>query len=145
MEFTPVSTSASIVEEGSEYVVVLRPATHNEQHGTGHDQNLNQRSPLFDKHISHTSYLVRENGRKARSPLGLLWERLLSCVLSHHGHRTGVSFPTVLSMDVLQHCMSSQRSLVPNASVKILHAIRVRTGKTYQGYPVTVSANAVHN
>jgi hypothetical protein len=64
--------------------------------------------------------------------------------LHHHRHRTHVGITAVLGMDVLQHCMSRQRSRVPNASGKVLDAICVRAGKTDQRHAVTVFLNAVH-
>jgi hypothetical protein len=51
----------------------------------------------------------------------------------------------VLGMDVLQHCVSGQRSLVADVSVKILDALRVSTGKTDERHSVLVPTNAVHN
>jgi hypothetical protein len=70
-----------------------------------------QRGPLVYKHISRISYLCKQ-WSKAGSPLGRSF--LLSAgglsrgVLPFHYHRhcTHVSFTAVLSMDVLQHCLS---------------------------------------
>jgi hypothetical protein len=56
-----------------------------------------------------------------------------------------VNFTAVLDIDVLQHCVSSQRSLVPDVSVKVLDALCVRAGKTAECHPVLVSTDAVHN
>ena len=73
---------------------------------------------------------------------GLSWRVL---PFHHRRHRTHVSFTAVLGMNVLQHCVSSQRSLVPNAPVKVLDAICVRAGKTYQRHSIIVFTYAVHN
>jgi hypothetical protein len=130
---------------------VSGPANHNEQQGTRYQYDLNQRRPLLDKHISYIYYPFRKNGPEAGSPLGLLFYKLREGLsgrvlpLHHHRHRTHVSFTTVLGMDVLQHCMSRQRSLVRNASVKVLDPICVRAGKTDQRHPIIVLTNAVHN
>lgn len=51
----------------------------------------------------------------------------------------------MLGMDVLQHCVSGQRSLVSNVSVKVLDALCVSAGKTEEDHPVLVSTDAVHN
>lgn len=51
----------------------------------------------------------------------------------------------MLSMDVLQHCVSGQRSLVSNVSVKILDALGVSAGQTDERHSALVPANAVHN
>jgi hypothetical protein len=72
-------------------------------------------------------------------------EGLSGRVLPLHHHRTDVSFTAVFGMDVLQHRVSRKRSLVPNASVKVLDAISVSAGKTNQRHSVTVLTNAVHN
>ena len=79
---------------------------------------------------------ILKNGPRAGFPLGLslvqsaggLPGRVLP--LHHHRHCTHVSFTAVLDIDVLQHCVSSQRSLVSDVSVKVLDALCVRAGKT---------------
>ena len=56
-----------------------------------------------------------------------------------------VSFTAVLGMDVLQHGMSRLRSLVPNASVKVLDALCMSAGTTHEGRTPIVSTDAVHS
>ena len=78
---------------------------------------------------------ILKNGPRAGSPLGLLFYKVRGLSgrvlpLHHHRHCTHVSFTAVLDIDVLQHCVSSQRSLVSDVSVKVLDALCVRAGKT---------------
>jgi len=92
-----------------------------------------------------------KNGPKAGSLLdrslllsaGGLSGRVLT--FHYHRHCTNVSFTAVRGMDVLQHCVSGQRSLVSHVSVKVLDALCVSAGKTEEEHPVLVSTNAVHN
>ena len=74
-------------------------------------------------------------------------EGLSGCVLPlhDHRHRTYVTFIAVLSMDVLQHCVSGQRSGVSNVSVKVLNALCVSASKTDEGRTLMVSTDAIHN
>ena len=57
--------------------------------------------------------------------------------LHHHCHRTDVSFTAVLDVDVPQHCVSGQRSLVSNVSVKVFYALCVSAGEADQRHTVT--------
>jgi len=68
-------------------------------------------------------------------------------VLPSHCYRhcTHVSFTAVLGMDVLQHCLSGQRSRVSNASFKVLDALCVSAGATHERRTPIVSADAVHS
>lgn len=50
----------------------------------------------------------------------------------------------MLGMDVLQHRVSGQRSLVADVSVKILDALSVSAGQTDERHSALVPANAVH-
>jgi hypothetical protein len=72
------------------------------------------------------------------SPLLLSAARLSERVMPLHYHRhcTHMSFTAVLSMDVIQHCLSRQRSWVSNISVKVLYALRVSAGKTDKVVPL---------
>ena len=56
-----------------------------------------------------------------------------------------MSFTAVLSMDVLQHRLSRQRSWVSNASFKVLDALRMSEGTTDEGRTPIVSTDAVHS
>jgi hypothetical protein len=73
-------------------------------------------------------------------------EGLSGCALPRHRHRhcTYVSFTAVLGMDVLPHCVSGQRLLVSNASIRVLDALRVSAGKTDEDRTLVVLADAVH-
>jgi hypothetical protein len=63
----------------------------------------------------------------------------------YHCHCTHVSFTAVLSMDVLQHCLSGQRSWVSNGSFKVLDALCMSAGTTHEGCTPIVSTDAVHS
>jgi hypothetical protein len=63
----------------------------------------------------------------------------------NHRHRMHVSSSAVLGMNVLQHGMGCQRSLVPKLPVKVVDSISVRAGETDQRHIVIVPTNAVHN
>jgi hypothetical protein len=63
----------------------------------------------------------------------------------YHCHRTHVSFTAVLSMDVLQHCLSGERSWVSNASFKVLDALCMSAGTTHKGRTPIVSTDAIHS
>jgi hypothetical protein len=71
---------------------------------------------------------------------------LSGCVLPlhHQRHCTHVGFSAVLGMDVLQHCVSGQRSWVSRVSVKISNGLCVRTGNTYERRTSLASADAIH-
>jgi hypothetical protein len=56
-----------------------------------------------------------------------------------------VSFTAVLSMSVLQHCLSRQRARVANASPKVFDAFRVSTGTTDEGQTSAIFTDAIHN
>ena len=51
----------------------------------------------------------------------------------------------MIGMNVLQHCLSGQRSPVPNASVKVLDALGVRACATDESRIPIVFSDAVHN
>jgi hypothetical protein len=51
---------------------------------------------------------------------------------------------TVLGMDVLQHCLSGQRSRVSNASFKVLDAFCVTASTTDEARTPIISTDAVH-
>ena len=51
----------------------------------------------------------------------------------------------VLGVNVLQHCVSGQRSSVSNSSVKVLDALCVSAGKTGEGRTSIVFTDAVHH
>jgi hypothetical protein len=72
-------------------------------------------------------------------------DRLSRGVLPFHFHRlcTHVSFTAVLSMNVFQHCLSGERSLVSNASFKVLDAHCMSAGTTHEGRTSIVSTDAV--
>jgi hypothetical protein len=55
-----------------------------------------------------------------------------------------MNFATVLGMDVLQHCLSGQRSWVSNASFKVLDAFCVSAGTTDEPRTPIISTDAVH-
>ena len=63
----------------------------------------------------------------------------------YHRHCPHVSSAAVLDKEVLQHCLSGQRSWVSDPSVKILHALCVSAGKTDEGRAPIVSTDAVHH
>lgn len=67
-------------------------------------------------------------------------------MLSFHYYRhcTQVSFTAMFGMNVFQHCLSSKRSGVSGASVKVLDALCVSACKTGEDRTPTVCANAVH-
>ena len=67
-------------------------------------------------------------------------------MLPFHYHRrcTHMNFATVLGMDVLQHCLSGQRSWVSNASFKVLDAFCVSAGTTDEPRTPIISTDAVH-
>ena len=75
------------------------------------------------------------------------WGRLSRGVLPFHYHRhcTRVRFTAVLSMDVLQHCLSGQRSWVSNAAFKVLDVLCMSAGTTHEGRTPIISTNAVHD
>ena len=67
-------------------------------------------------------------------------------MLPFHYHRRGthMNLPTVFGMDVLQHCLSGQRSRVSNASFKVLDAFCVSAGTTDEARTPIISTDAVH-
>jgi hypothetical protein len=65
--------------------------------------------------------------------------------LGDHRHRTYVTFMAVLSVNMLQHCVSGLRSGVSNVSVGVLHTLSVSAGETDEGRALTVSFDAVHH
>jgi hypothetical protein len=65
--------------------------------------------------------------------------------LHHHRHCPHVSFTPVIGMNVLQHCLSGQRSRVSNASVKVADARCVRACATDERRTPTAFTDAVHS
>jgi hypothetical protein len=80
-------------------------------------------------------------------PLPLIGSFLAGSVLPlhHQRHCPHVSFTTVLRMDVLQHCVSGQRSWVSEISLKVSNVLRVRAGNTDERRTSLVSADMIHS
>jgi hypothetical protein len=64
--------------------------------------------------------------------------------LHHSRHGAHVSFTAVLGVDVFQHRVSGQRSLVSSLPIKILDALGVSTSMTGECYSVLGSTDAIH-
>lgn len=117
---------------------------------TRFQHDLHQRWPLLGNHISHLSYPCREktpkgefsSGPFSSTKCGGLSRRVLP--FHYHRHCPHMNFTTVLSMDVLQHRVSGQRSWVSNASLKVLDEFCVSAGTTDEACTPTISTDAVH-
>ena len=65
--------------------------------------------------------------------------------LQYSRHCTHMNFTAVLGMDVLQHCLSGERSCISSASLKVVDALCVSAGTTHEGRTPFVSTDAVHS
>src|SRR5450432_669670 len=93
--------------------------------------------------MSYTEARSHPLGRSLLLSAGVLLGRMLP--FHHHRHWPHVSFTAVIGMNVLQHCLSGQRSWVFNAPVKSLDALCVSAGTTDEPRTPTVFPDAVHS
>jgi len=63
----------------------------------------------------------------------------------HYRHCTHVRFTAVLGMNVLQHCLSRQRSRIPRASIEVLNSLGVGAGTTDESRTAGISTDAIHS
>jgi hypothetical protein len=64
--------------------------------------------------------------------------------LHQRSHGTEVNLAAVFGMNVLEDCLSSKRSWVSNAFVKVLDVLRVGASKAHEGRILTISVDSVH-